>query len=112
MGNLETLVVFAAKTASTLENTLKDGFQTKDLLPIGMQLMQFPDVSVMLPLAKEEFANRTEEDLAKIKKAFADNFEISNESLEQKIEKLFEWVATTADLIALFVSKGEQTEQA
>ena len=102
MKNLNLLIAYLAVTATTVQGALSDGFQTKDLLPIGLQLAQLPDVQKVLPLAKQEWENRTDEQIEATKAQFKESFDLENEDLEVKIEKLFAWVASTVDLVGVF----------
>lgn len=102
MKNLKSLVGYVAQTAGVLETALSDGFQTRDLLPIGLQLAQLPDVQKVWPLAKEEWESRTDEQVADLVNHFAENFDISSDNLERKIEKIFGLAAAAADLVGEF----------
>lgn len=105
MQNLKQLVGYAAQTAGILETSLADGFQTKDLLPIGLQLAQLPDLQKVLPAAKTEWENRTEEQINDLKQHFANTFDITNDDFERKIEKIFNLVTSIVDLVEEFTKK-------
>lgn len=101
--NLKKVVQFGAKLGESAANVLEDGKvelgEAAALLPI---LMEVPGILANKDKIKQEAADLSDEERAELKEAFATEFDLENESLENKVEKSINAAVAVLDLIDAF----------
>lgn len=89
MQNAQKLATYLAESVTDVVGSLEDGLQPMDALTILAIIGKKPEFKTVLPLAKQEIVVATPEQILALKQTFREKFDLKNDKVEARVERVF-----------------------